>query len=55
MTGGVTIGSNSNIGTGSTIIQNVTIGKDVTIGAGSLVLGDITDGVTAYGCPAKVV
>ena len=47
------VGTNSSIGSGSTILCGINIGSNVTIGAGSVVTKDIPDNSTAYGNPAK--
>ena len=43
------------IGTGSHIIQGIKIGKQVVLGAGTIVIRDIPSGCTAVGNPAKVI
>lgn len=53
--GGVEIGDNTFIGSGSIIKQGVKIGRDSLIGAGSLVLNNINDEVTAFGTPAHEI
>jgi sugar O-acyltransferase (sialic acid O-acetyltransferase NeuD family) len=53
--GNCIVGSNSAIGIGSCLIHKTKIGKDSVIGASSLVLGEISNGVVAYGTPARVV
>ncbi len=50
-----TVGNNSSIGSGSTILCGVSIGNNVIIGAGSVVTKSIPDNVTAYGNPAKYI
>ena len=49
MSGKVTVGEQSHVGTGSSIRQSVRIGKNVTIGTGSVVVQDIPDSYIAYG------
>ena len=51
MAGNVTIGDNTFIGAGSTIIGDVVIGDNVTIGAGSLVIRDVESDRLVYGVP----
>lgn len=51
--GGVTIGMNSWIGIGSTIINNKSICADVMVGAGTVVIKDIDESGTYVGCPAR--
>lgn len=53
--GQVSVGSDTHIGAGSVARQQIIIGNHVLIGAGSVVLKDISDGVTAYGNPCKVI
>lgn len=51
----VSIGRDSWIGGGVSIMAGVNIGKGCTIGAGSVVTRDIPDFSVAVGVPAKVV
>lgn len=51
VSGCVTIGAHSEIGTGTQIIQGKRIGTDTIIGAGAVVVRDIPDGCTAVGSP----
>lgn len=51
----ITIGDFSWIGIGSSIIHDLTVGHDVVVGAGAVIINDIPDGVTAVGCPARIV
>ena len=55
ISGGVHVGKNSNIGTGSAILQYLKIGKNVTLGSLSNVIRDIPSDCTAVGNPAKVI
>lgn len=50
-----TVGEGSFIGAGATIIDKIAIGKNVTVGAGAVVINDLPDGVTAVGCPARIL
>ncbi len=54
---GCTIGENSLIGMGATVLNGARIGKDCLIGAGALVTEgkDIPDGSLVVGAPGKVV
>jgi len=54
---GCTIGDNSLIGMGATVLNGAKIGKNCLIGAGALVTEgkDIPDGSLVVGVPAKVV
>ena len=51
--GRVTIGRESFIGIGSTIVNDITIGKNCFIGGGSVVVKNVPDNTLAYGNPAK--
>ncbi len=55
VSGTVTIKENTEIGTGSAIIQGITIGEHTIVGAGSVIIKDIPAYVTAVGVPAKVI
>lgn len=55
LSGYVTVGKGTEIGTGATVLNNITIGNNCLIGAGSVVTKDIPDGVVAYGNPCRVV
>ena len=55
VSGEVTIGEDTYIGTGAVIRNQVTIGKNCIIGMGSLVTKDIPDNVVAYGSPCRIV
>lgn len=50
--GEVSVGNNSWIGIGSSIIQGISIGKNAIVGAGAVVIRDIPDNVIAVGIPA---
>ncbi len=54
---GCTIGSNSLIGIGSTILNRSRIGSNCIVGAHSLITEgkEFTDGVLIFGSPAKVI
>ncbi|WP_214709024.1 MULTISPECIES: acyltransferase [unclassified Exiguobacterium] len=54
LTGKITIGSNTYIGTRTIILPGVTIGENCIIGAGSVVASDIPNNSVAVGVPAKV-
>jgi acetyltransferase EpsM len=53
ISGNVSIGKSTLLGTGSIIIQNTKIGQDCTIGAGAVVIRDVPDGATVTGVPAR--
>jgi sugar O-acyltransferase (sialic acid O-acetyltransferase NeuD family) len=55
LSGCVTVGDCSLIGTGSSVIQDVRIGAMCTIGAGSAVVRDISHGQRVGGSPARVL
>jgi len=54
---GCTIGSNSLIGMGATVLNGARIGKNCLIGAGALITEgkEIPDGSLVMGAPGKVV
>lgn len=52
--GTVSIQSNTWVGIGTSIINNLNIGENVMLGAGSVVVDDIPSNTKAYGIPAKV-
>lgn len=51
--GGVEIGENALVCSGSTILPKIKIGKNAIVGAGSVVIKNVPDGVTVFGNPAK--
>jgi acetyltransferase-like isoleucine patch superfamily enzyme len=55
ITGNVSVGDFTTIGTGAIIIPNIKIGNNCIIGAGSVVTSDIPDNCFAVGVPAKVI
>ncbi len=55
LSGGVSVGDGTLIGTGSSVIQGITIGNNTLIGAGSLVIRDIPSKVKAFGAPAHIL
>lgn len=54
---GCTVGDNTTVGMGATILNGAKIGKNCIVGAGALVTGkmDAPDGSLVLGSPAKVV
>lgn len=55
VSGHVYIGTHTEIGTGSQIIQGLNIGEDTIVGAGGVVIRDIPSRCTAVGDPAKPI
>lgn len=55
VSGNVHVKSESNLGTGSQIIQGKTVGKGVVLGAGAVVVSDLEDECVAVGIPAKII
>lgn len=55
VSGCVQIGSESELGTGSCVIQGIQIGKGVVVGAGAVVIRDLPESCTAVGNPAKPI
>lgn len=55
ISGNVNIGTCTEIGTGSQIIQGITIGEKTIVGAGSVVIRNIPSLCTAVGSPAKPI
>lgn len=55
ISGNVTIGKATFIGTGAHIINNVRVGENTVIGAGAVVTNNIPSNCTAVGIPAKPV
>jgi carbonic anhydrase/acetyltransferase-like protein (isoleucine patch superfamily) len=53
ISGGVTVGDCSHIGTGATIVQGIAVGRNCTIGSGAVVIRDVLDGTTVVGVPAR--
>jgi sugar O-acyltransferase (sialic acid O-acetyltransferase NeuD family) len=53
ISGNVTIGEQTLIGTGVSILQNLRVGKRCSVGAGAVVTRDVGDGLTVVGIPAK--
>lgn len=55
ISGGVVVGDNVLIGTGTQILQYVTVGDNAIIGAGAVVNRDIPPNVVAVGMPARAI
>lgn len=55
ISGFVTVGEETEIGTGTQIIQGIKIGRESIIGAGAVVLKELPEKCTAVGSPAKVI
>lgn len=55
ISGYVSVGECTEIGTGTQIVQGVSIGRDSIVGAGSVVIRNIEDSVTVVGSPTRVI
>ncbi len=55
ISGNVTIGEETELGTGMQIIQGIEVGSRTIIGAGAVVVKQIPDDCTAVGAPAKPI
>ncbi len=55
VSGHVTVGEGTDVGTGSKVIQGVSIGEWSIVGAGAVVSRDLPANVTAVGVPAKAI
>jgi sugar O-acyltransferase (sialic acid O-acetyltransferase NeuD family) len=55
ISGTVRIGTETELGTGSQVIQGIHIGNNTIVGAGATVIRDIESNVTAIGTPARVI
>ena len=55
LSGRVSVGERSFLGTGCSVLPNLRIGKDVVVGAGAVVTWDLPDHCVAVGVPARVV
>lgn len=55
LAGGVSVGEQTLVGIGSTVLPRVTIGANAIVGAGSCVVSDIPSGAKAYGVPARII
>lgn len=55
LTGGVRVGSGSQIGASATVIPQKSIGKKTIVGAGATVVSDIRDNEVVVGTPAKPI
>ena len=53
LAGGVTVGRESWVGIGATVMQLCTVGNNSTVGAGAVVIDDVKDNHTVVGNPAK--
>ena len=52
LSGEISVGRYTWIGTGASLRNNIVIGDDVTVGVGSVVVNNIPDGTVVYGNPA---
>jgi sugar O-acyltransferase (sialic acid O-acetyltransferase NeuD family) len=55
VSGRVTIGRRSMVGTGANVIEQLAIGADAIVGAGAVVIGDVAAATTVGGVPARVL
>lgn len=55
ISGCVTVGEQSEVGTGSHVIQGVSIGNHTIVGAGAVVIRELPSDCTAVGNPAKKI
>lgn len=55
LAGKVSVGSYSQVGIGTSVIQQVFIGENVLIGAGSVIANNIKNNVVVMGVPGRVV
>jgi sugar O-acyltransferase (sialic acid O-acetyltransferase NeuD family) len=55
LAGNVTIGNESWVGIGSSIIEGRTVGRRCIVGGGAALINDIPDDSTAVGVPARIV
>lgn len=53
--GTVTVGEDTFVGAGATVIANISVGRAVIVGAGATVVHDVPDNVTVVGTPARIV
>lgn len=55
LAGNVSVGTGSELGIGTRVMQGIRIGTETVIGGGSMVIRDVPDACTAVGVPAKVI
>lgn len=53
--GGVTVGEETWVGAGATIIQEKKIGKKIIVGAGTVIVKNLQDKIKVIGVPAKII
>jgi acetyltransferase-like isoleucine patch superfamily enzyme len=53
LSGNTTIGTETELGTGSVVLPGVSIGSNTVVGAGAAVNSDLPPGCTAVGVPAR--
>jgi len=53
--GSVSVGAQTLVGLGATVLPGITVGARCTIGAGAVVTEDVEDGLTVTGVPARPV
>jgi sugar O-acyltransferase (sialic acid O-acetyltransferase NeuD family) len=54
LSGSVSVGIGTHIGTGAVVIQGICIGDHVTVAAGSVVIKNVAENSIVYGIPAKI-
>lgn len=54
LSGSVSVGDETHVGTGSSVIQGIYIGRNSVIGAGSLLIHDMPESIKAFGIPAHI-
>ncbi len=55
LAGGVKVKTNTLVGIGATVIDDLTIGENSIIGAGAVIIRDVPDNVTVVGVPGRII